>query len=403
MSLGRISVFGLFIFIVSCKKYIIKLITMNKFISLIKIKAIIGALFVCSAITVSCTNEPILRVISVNPESDDAEKIMKEITVVSILQLDNSVPIGQIRKMQKNDNSYYILNKSTEEILCFNESGGVSFVISDKGRGPREYLAIDNFFVDQSDNTIVVLTTNKILRYSAQDGSLISVKDVSYLFINDGIMLDSKTEALYTMGSEYNLTITDKSNDVIKYHIPFLEGRDLAFTNKAFAAQSDNNILFCHGMNDTIYSIKSIDMVSPYCYVDFGSYKIDPNLYLEENGESKIQSIYESREVAVKLDDISASNNFISFSYWLMPPNSTDININHVMYNISKGASYNMKSNSCYLFPISDVTKDGVFISVVHPVSIIGHEFNLEDVNKFISDNNIKDDNNPLIIIWKLH
>ncbi|WP_036984643.1 6-bladed beta-propeller [Prolixibacter bellariivorans] len=63
----------------------------------------------------------------------------KQVTIQKIVPLDSTVPIGKVRKLSVYDDHYYLLDKSSDEILCYDENGHFKFKISDKGKGQRIY------------------------------------------------------------------------------------------------------------------------------------------------------------------------------------------------------------------------------------------------------------------------
>lgn len=356
-------------------------------------------LLIYCLILFSCQNSEHkeLITISVNVLKDDFSSIKNKIIIKKIIQLDDSIPIGKIRKAIVHKSNLYIHNKSKDEILCFNEKGELVYSIFSKGRGPEEYVSIMNFFIDFINNELIVLSSdNKILRYSCNSGALLNILNIeNKAMILDGIQLSKDVTAWYTMGPEYNLTISNKG--VSKQFIPFIEARDMTFSERAFSAR-EGNVLFVHGTCDYIYKVDK-DTVNRLYYIDFGNYKIPIELY---KNSSEAMAIYEKQDVATKLDYIVENDGYISFSYLLFQKASYNVINQYSVYSKIDKKCYNFHSDT-YLFPIYDCT-DESFISLISPTAISAvKESDIDSkIVEFVENNNISEDANPMMVFWRL-
>lgn len=357
-------------------------------------------LIICSLILFSCQNSDLneLTTVYVNVLQDDFKSLKERIVIDKIIQLDSSIPIGKIRKLIIHESNLYVLDKSKDEIICFDIKGELIYSISSKGRGPEEYASIQNFFIDNINNELVILSSDsKVLKYSAISGNLLNTSKIdNHAMILDGTLLSKDVFAWYVMGPHYNLEI--KSSASSKLVIPFIEARDMTFSEKAFSAR-DGYALFAHGTCDYIYKVDK-DTVTPHYYIDFGNYKIAQELY--ENPEQAM-AMYEKQDVATKLDYIVDNDNYLCFSYMLFPKASFNVKDHHSIYSKKEKKCYNF-SRGTYLFPVYGCTKES-FISIIPPVKI--NSTNESDIDskvlEFIKLNNIQEDANPLIVFWSLN
>jgi len=356
-------------------------------------------LLICCLILLSCQNgdHKELITINVNVLKEDFNSIKNRIVIEKIIPLDDSIPIGKIRKAIIHKSNLFVHNKSKDEILCFNEKGELVYSIFSKGRGPEEYVSIQNFFIDFINDELVILSSdNKILRYSCNSGALLNVSKIeNKAMILDGIQLSKDVIAWYTMGPEYNLEISNKGAS--KQFIPFIEARDMTFSEKAFSAR-EGNVLFVHGTCDYIYKVDK-DTVNRLYFIDFGSYKIPVELY--EN-PSQAMAVYEKQDVATKLDFIVENEGYLSFSYMLFPKASFNVKSQYSIYSKIDKKCYNFHSDT-YLFPIYDCT-DESFISLVSPAKISSVKESDIDrkIVEYIEHNNIREDANPMMVFWRL-
>lgn len=358
-----------------------------------------NVLFICCLILFSCQNSDHkeLTTINVNVLKEDFNSIKNKIVIEKIIQLDDSIPIGKIRKAIVHKSNLYLHNKSKDEILCFNKKGELKYSIFSKGRGPEEYVSIQNFFIDFINNKLVILSSdNKILTYSCNSGSLLNVSKIeNKAMILDGILLSKDVIAWYTMGPEYNLEISNNSSS--RLFLPFIEARDVTFSEKAFSAR-EGYALFVHGTCDYIYKVDK-DTVNRLYYIDFGIYKIPVELY---KNPSQAMAVYEKQDVATKLDFIAENEFYLSFSYMLFPKASFNVKSQYSIYSKNDKKCYNFHSDT-YLFPVYDCTDESL-ISLVSPAKISSlKESDIDSkIVEFIKHNNIREDANPMMVFWRL-
>lgn len=349
----------------------------------------------------SCSANDIMQSnISVDITEEKSDFLFKNLKVEHICVLSDSIQIGQISKVQYYDSKLYIWDKSTKSILCFSRDGEFLFKINSVGRGPSEYVGIDNFYISKESNTINIMDSGKkVLIYSADDGKYISTwepGEKTIMFV-DGISMQNSQVVLGILGPHYNISL--HTNDSSFSKIPFNMNRDFSFMEKAFTYDEDC-VLYVHGMDNNIYSINSDTTMIKYI-VDYKGYEILNTVY-EDNTPAEIQKIYESREVATRMDNLVNSHRFLSFSYWLMSPDKP-VQTNYVLHTKHNGTTYNFSDN--ILFPIKDAYGD-IFISVVDDIEQLYEVSSDNRLGKALKSLNkdlqIKEYSNPLIIYWKL-
>ncbi len=363
--------------------------------------------FLCMVLfSCSVNNQEFVQVIEIDVKSENIESLQNRAVIEEIIPLDNHQPIGQTRKILFYKNNFFLLDKSTNEVLCFDKTGTYLFKISNQGKGPEEYIFIQNFFIDGYNHQINIISGDgKIFSYSADTGKLLQIQpDITgSLSVIDAAQISENTKAIYGLGPDFNLYISENENPNANKYIPFNEIRDMTFSDKAF---SDNKkgILFCHGTNDSIYSIdKSGNKITPRYYIDFLQYKIDPDLYF--TNPKAVEAKYEKNVIATKLDDLNESNDFLLFSYLLFnPKNPMEAKKQFAIYDKNKKEVLNLQDDYC-LFPVSDISGKNSFLSLVFPSQIILSKHKnrtTEMLSKYITENEINENSNPLIIKWTI-
>lgn len=319
-----------------------------------------------------------IRNISVDTSEDAWETIAKRARIRKTIYLSDSVLLGNISKLICHNGNIYLWDKSSHSILCYNGQGALQFHICTVGRGPGEYTGISNFYLSGRRNTLTIIAPEKkMLEYSASTGELLSTSPISAktIMFTDGAELEGVETALGIVGPQHNLAIC--TPDTIRYHIPFNMGRDFAFMEKAFARQG-SQLLFIHGMSNNIYSVEA-DSVSVRYVVDFKGYELPDKEYLEKS-PAEIQKIHSSRTVATRMDNITATPQYLTFSYWLMHP-SKELETRYVLSNRYTGETMNIKKGN--LFPIKDVCGE-LFVSLMD------------------SETAPDEGKNPAIVMWEL-
>ena len=82
--------------------------------------------------------------------------------------LSDSVLIHSINKLIFYKNKILILDKPSKSIIRFSETGDFEMIIQKEGKGPGEYLHIDDFLVESGTNDLLILGNSvgeKILRF----------------------------------------------------------------------------------------------------------------------------------------------------------------------------------------------------------------------------------------------
>lgn len=89
----------------------------------------------------------------------------------SYVVLANKEVIGKVKRTIIINERIYILD-SQSKIFCFSISGDYLFKISNKGRGPGEYMEIHNFSIDNKNELINVYcnSSRKLVSYSSKSG-----------------------------------------------------------------------------------------------------------------------------------------------------------------------------------------------------------------------------------------
>ncbi|MDR3236792.1 MAG: 6-bladed beta-propeller [Prevotellaceae bacterium] len=145
-------------------------------------------------------------------DSSQLSSIIKDYKFVRLETSDNSLIGGQINKIKKHQNKYYVLS-DWKEILIFNDNGTYVSKISKIGPGPDEYTMASDFDCSVN-NDIVVLAFRKIIIYDSL-GILKKKIPISITGFNIKCMTNGNF-LVCTSGEEYVLYVLDSNGDILK-------------------------------------------------------------------------------------------------------------------------------------------------------------------------------------------
>ncbi|CEN50657.1 6-bladed beta-propeller [Capnocytophaga canis] len=319
----------------------------------------------------------------------------------------------------------YLLLQVRERLLCYSRDGKFLREISRKGQGPKEHLGIRAF--SMRDNLIGIHSnfSRKVLWYNPDNeylGETPIADKVSAINIldRDRIVIHYPPGTTFVEDPVlYIAGVINSKGDTIQ-----LKKSKPYYSKGRTSRQSIWNykdvvrVLTC--VNDTIYSV-SKDEITPAYVVNFGKYKVsqehfsDIKLEKSERGQKFIQHLSFS-EMPTKM--------FLRFVYdqkkwygvydkqtgetsvWSVAPDDID------EYGILKGGGWVNDVDGGWSPLHFDSNSDGYFIGIVPPEELkarfledkerieVKYPEKQKKLEQFV--NSLDDDENPIIIIYKL-
>ena len=170
--------------------------------------------------------------------------------------------ISSITKLRFCNFMPIIFDKPQKKIFIYDQDGNCFSMIDNIGRGPNEYLQINDFCVDEASKSIYALVVTggrkcAIYKYNL-NGSLLGHSVLSfkaYKLEKLGNELFFYTDFSSDRRKGYNIYITNKEGQIINKHFPH-DKRDQNWKSdiNVFSVCNDT-ILFHPVFNDTIYKI----------------------------------------------------------------------------------------------------------------------------------------------------
>jgi len=102
-------------------------------------------------------NTPIL---TVNLEKKSKVSIFDLFKKIEIIPLETTKDdlIKSISKIEYYNQKYYVLDRETSSLFCFDMNGNYMGNIGQMGKGPEDYYSAYDFLIDKNNNTIVILS-----------------------------------------------------------------------------------------------------------------------------------------------------------------------------------------------------------------------------------------------------
>jgi hypothetical protein len=264
--------------------------------------------------------------------------------------------IGQIYAYDVTPNYILVLCSKSTTVYLFDKSGHFIAQVGRKGQGPGEYNHIDNIFVDEELQRILIRTyyPNRLNMYDFR-GEYISALPLDEYEEPAGsikALFDNKYLAIYrnSMGKkEYTYEIRDRDYKLLSrgvHSVPYSvygtpngrsEGANIVLTPFDSYYMFGNKIYVKeNALNDTVYSITGENTFHPEYLLSAGKYEITVDI------RSDFTGAFNRMEQCVDLTEIYETVDYVLISY---------------KYQSKKHRCYYNKQNGSLLyFP----SKDGI-------------------------------------------
>jgi hypothetical protein len=202
------------------------------------------------------------------------------------LETNDSLVIGDIFKIDTDQDFLYLLDTRFEEVFIFNFEGKGIGKISSTGKGIGEYVRADDFCLGPL-NTIFILDTiqKKILQFNRTNWAFIrefriTFDCVKFETLNDSLFVFFRGLPIAGEGDKYQIYITDFDGDIINKHLDYDKGTSACFSPYSPLQKLGTEISIMPIYEQNIYKIDSNLELLPKFRLDLGKYNIDKALLL---------------------------------------------------------------------------------------------------------------------------
>jgi hypothetical protein len=188
------------------------------------------------------------------------------------LETNDDCLIGQPTKIIIHENKVYILDpQHAKALFVFASDGRFIRKFSKTGRGPGEYISLEDFCIEPGTNNIVILDDNIFLKYFREDGSFIKTTRLSVPAMRFDFP-DENHIAFVPCGNEDYLVITDRNGKRKSSFFKYTAETHLVL-NMPFIHYGAPGLLYLTNLDYTIYRING-EKIYPHIKINF-----DTNMY----------------------------------------------------------------------------------------------------------------------------
>jgi hypothetical protein len=348
---------------------------------------------------------------------DSKSIINNDLYLSKLCRLSNLIPletnenslISSINKMYFVNEYICILDREGGKgVFLFDQYGKFIRKIGKIGKGPGEYISIDDFTIDKNNSLVYLLTNRKNILLYDINGKYIRSFDID--FYASKIEYNNASKRIYFVGDDLgdNLIIADLNCKKIKGFFPNKNmGKHVRILNNPFT-NLDTIVLYRRFLDDNIYTLKG-DSLYIHCKVDFGDDAISKTKLEEilKLGSKQFKSELQKFKCHIKFYVENNKNILMYFYYNKIPHICIYRKDNHKSETYSM---FRLQDDILYSgsFPlIENITNENEFVFIAEPESMIKNIANIKNdsiknaINVMIEKSGIKIDSNPIICVLK--
>ena len=254
---------------------------------------------------------------------------------------------------------------SDNSIYTFNQNGKFLFKIAHQGRGPGEYLVLDDFYIDE-DNHYYILDNNsfKIIEYSPK-GEFVDE-------INTGLFglaftkISNDLWAIYigsskSPSSHCRLNSFSKQERKIIHEFIEISDNELNWRhfkdNNNFIPRDSKNLFFTYSLNDTIYQLTEKELIPCYRF-ECGKHQMPQKMLKDSyNDVTDFIETIKNHDYVARITPVFLTNKEIMFGFQYQD------NYLHSLYQCHATTIINHYRNFLGIPHFSISTRDAIFPS----------------------------------------
>lgn len=222
--------------------------------------------------------------------------------------------VADISELRIHKNRYYILDRITTAVSCFDENGKFLHSFSREGSGPGEFVSLSALNLNSYNETLEIYDRSgqhiQVFNLSGQHLSTLPAATYFNSFASTGkdtyvLQVSSDNPDSYNFLLENNGKITNR-------FIPSKGMDNLIFNFRI--TDNQNHIFLTHGSSNFVYTLQDNEIVPRY-YVDFGSRNLPEEiLRKQEIGPKEFFKIF-VKDYSLVIFSFYEDENHITFVY----------------------------------------------------------------------------------------
>ena len=234
---------------------------------------------------------------------------------LSILRLDNTVAIGRVDKVIRNNNHLYLLDAYvTNSVFVYDLNGNFIKQITNVGQGPEEYSQLTDIFIDRKEKVLALVSRmdKKLLKYDLENLEIKAVERTpkAFFYLTDTSNGYAGFMNNFIEDDPFNLWLMSKSLELGDgfFKIPASESSKASGSIRPFSTYSEKTY-YIQPYDFNIYHVNKKGN-TVFCRFDFGKVRNDDpgqyadNLYLfqETNNYMITKTVFKEKELLVIYD-----------------------------------------------------------------------------------------------------
>ena len=357
-----------------------------------------------------------LNTISFDLEKDlyDSKDISGLVDSIQVIKLETNEDylISEISKILYDKEYIYILDDDMSSGVLFKYTRSGKFVqkISNKGKGPGEYISLSDFILRNDQVVLLDAGIGKMMFFS-KSGKFVKEFSVDETFAEKFGKIGSDYFAVFNENYlDYNIHIIDDNGNTIKklMKVPsYLKNRALNLSTKKATTYFEGRLLYIDPYRNDIFQVDKDSITIKYRF-NFGKHSFDLSSFLNVNrqyGTSKsaghLFADVNKEDVVNKLDNFSETSKYLFFECLKKGK------IHQFYHNKVKNKSY-VSSGSGILPHIYSDANQNTFVSVLE--SYVVEDMKKLDLTKLSKDKlfskiiplveQTSDSDNPILITY---
>lgn len=336
------------------------------------------------------------------------------------LQTSSDCLLGEIQKIEINEDNVYVQDDRKDGILCFDIKGRFKMRIGRKGSGPKDVVDLMSFALNPEEGLLYIYSrANKKVSIYQEDGTFVKAATSTYYarvvdYFENKLYLSSINNGA---SLPYNLISEDLSGRVLEQYIP--ECEDCISYRPILRKTKEYLYFYPNTMTDIIYSVRNGEFKAAF-QVDCGRHTIPEAIWERMNNRYTSNNLTDGMEIIkngyIIFHQFAVFRNLVYLSYGFRGQ------VYSGFYDRQKKtfiSTYNVNDDVSFLSfdtPISQTDSKMITVfdakRLTHMLSLYQQDLYLKDVNLSKAQANVAikkiqsliaqtgEDPNPILIIY---
>ena len=331
----------------------------------------------------------------------DIEEIA-ELKKVIPLETSESVLMGEISKLEMNEEHIIVLDKRMRAVWLFGIDGKFLRQLGCLGNGPKEYASLDDIYYDKNKETVWIWDRVKqvMLEYDLS-GELLN--EISTAFISN---IFTKTDEGFWLYYSYLKNPDKNSVILVDNEMKHLENgffplkESFPVSSKSEFTSWEGQEYFCFPLSNILYSLKGTEM-SPYIEFDFGAQML-PYSKIASMTSDEYDTLLDSGSYLGDLTNVRLSSKYCLFQFSLMAKNKYVTNyygiLNLKTFEVKTFSSLKGSDLLVDFSSILCVTQKDELVYPIYPDR--NNPIYYDKLRELVPD--VTEDSNPILALYKL-